>query len=191
MSQSPRPLFREHALKEYMQRHEKDTLPRSVAPPTIIFAWLLLVIALALAGLAWWAQVPAFLPGNGILLFPASGSAVQAEQGVALILLPPSAAGKVRAGLPTKIQIGNSPQQFQRPITRIRGIQSPQAIRQYYGLSGGTASLVAQPALVAEIDLPPGSVNTQDAGSDLAVQVQVGEQRVISLLPGLNQLIGE
>ena len=144
-----------------------------------------------MVGLAWWAQVPAMLPASGILLFPNKGNATQAGKAVALVLLPPDAEKQVRTGLPAQIQIGNLPQHFQRSITKIRGIQSPQAIRQYYDLNGGNAIAVAQPALVAEIDFPPGSVNARNAGSELVVQIQIGEQRVLSLLPGLNQLIGE
>jgi len=36
MSQAQRPLFREHALKHYLQKREKDILPRLVSPPTFI-----------------------------------------------------------------------------------------------------------------------------------------------------------
>ena len=88
MSQSPRPLFREHALKEYMQRREKDILPRSVAPPTILFVWILLVLTLTMTFLAWWTQVPIEVSGNGLLLYPSTLQTSGSHQGMILAFLP-------------------------------------------------------------------------------------------------------
>ena len=57
-------LFRERAIKEYMQRREKDVLPRLMAPSVLIFLYLLLLLILLAGLLVWWEVVPLFTTGS-------------------------------------------------------------------------------------------------------------------------------
>ncbi len=57
-------LFREKAIKEYMQRREKDVLPRMMAPSILIFLYLLLLLLLLAGLLVWWEVVPVFTTGS-------------------------------------------------------------------------------------------------------------------------------
>ena len=59
-----RSLFRERAIKEYMQRREKDVLPRLMAPSILIFLYLLLLLLLLAGLLVWWEVVPVFTTGS-------------------------------------------------------------------------------------------------------------------------------
>jgi hypothetical protein len=189
MSQSPRPLFREHALKEYMQRREKDVLPRSVAPPTMLFVWLLLLITLTLLFLTWETRVPTFISGSGLLLFPTSSTNTQTSEMV-LAFLPPASLPKLHPGLLVQIQFGSSTQHIQRSITHVLPtIQSPQSIRQKYALDASSGALITQPEAVAEIQLS--NLDTRYADSQVTIQVQVGQQKVLSLIPGFDRLIGD
>jgi hypothetical protein len=54
MSQSQRPLFREHAMQHYLQKREKDILPHFVSPPVFVCAWILLSLAVAVGLLVAW-----------------------------------------------------------------------------------------------------------------------------------------
>ena len=46
MALSPRPIFRERAMKQYIQRRQKDVIPRLIAPPLFLLLWVLLGLLL-------------------------------------------------------------------------------------------------------------------------------------------------
>ena len=57
LSKSQNEIFRASALRQRLQKHEKDVLPHLVAPPLFVFLWMLLgllliVMALLLPGLS-------------------------------------------------------------------------------------------------------------------------------------------
>ena len=63
----PRSLFRERALAQYQQRQQRAMLPQLVSPPVFLCSWILLSLLVLAAGLAWWARVPIFVSGSGVL----------------------------------------------------------------------------------------------------------------------------
>jgi uncharacterized RDD family membrane protein YckC len=46
MTASPRSIFRERAIKQYVQGRQKDVLPHLIAPPIFLLLWVLLVLLL-------------------------------------------------------------------------------------------------------------------------------------------------
>jgi hypothetical protein len=68
MPGSNQPLFRSNAIKHYMQREEKHTLPRFISLPITIFLWALLALFLAAGVLVWSEQVPTYATTQGIVV---------------------------------------------------------------------------------------------------------------------------
>ena len=88
---TPRRLYRAQALEQYARRREKDVLPRSVAPPVVLFLWVLLGLLVAATILAWQARVPTYALASGVIVQQVDGGAM------AVIFVPASPPPAVRA----------------------------------------------------------------------------------------------
>ncbi len=180
MAMSKRGIFRNKALKYYMQSQERDILPRIVAPPVFLFLWILLGLLLASTVLAWLAHVPTSVAGSGVILDQKQAPS-NYSGAVAALFLPTTASGLVRPGQPVQVQIGTDAPLTATLLTVEPGVQSPSEIRATY------AQVVAEPSVVVLISLGPGISVQVYADSLIHAQVQVGSQRVLSLLSGIGQ----
>src|ERR1051326_3728926 len=167
---------------------EKDVVPRLISWPIIVCLWVLLGVLLAAGFFVWFAQVPTFVSGSGIILTSdAPTDTLQSEYGnmVAIMFLPPDQSAQVQAGQPVDMQIGSTSTYIQGTVAQVEpGITSPDAARQRYGLNGTSALLVTQPSVVVTITLDPGLSSTAYAGSLLTARVETGSQRLVALLLG-------
>jgi hypothetical protein len=192
MTKAARSIFRDEAIKSYIQRQEKEVLPQLVAPPVFLFLWILLGLLLLTAGLAWVAQVPTYLEGSGIIVEQPPPSATGPSEAVALIFLPAPTASTVRTGLPVQVQLGSTEPALTKKIEQVEpGVLSPSAVRTRYALPSSVSSLLTQPVVVVSVRLGPSILAQRYAGSVVSAQVQVSSRRVLSLVPGFEQLIGE
>jgi hypothetical protein len=174
ISQQKSSIFREEALQRYIRSREKSILPRFTAPPILLFFWCLLVIFLLGGAFSWFEQVPVYATGGGVV--PNSGSNV-------LIFIPYSPSLALHVGEPVQVQLASNGTQLSGKVTSADLHQfSPAQIRQRYQVQ------VAGPAVVVTVSLGPSFSAQTYAGSVLSAQVQVGSQRLISFLPGLNGL---
>ncbi len=80
MGQPRRQLFRESALKHYMQKREKDVLPRLISIPMFVGLWVLLFVFIGVGVLVSFGEVPVFANGPGVVLTQ-NKSAQQGQQG--------------------------------------------------------------------------------------------------------------
>jgi hypothetical protein len=51
MTQSQRPLFRDHAINYHLRKKQKDVLPHLIAPPVFVFLWIVLIVFLIIMAL--------------------------------------------------------------------------------------------------------------------------------------------
>jgi hypothetical protein len=186
-----KPIFRQSAITAYKRSIEKDVVPHLVSWPLIVCLWLLLAVFLAAGCFAWYAKVPVYVSGSGIIL--AQGGMLQPEYGkmVAIIFLPPDQSAQVRVGQPVDLQIGSTGMDVKSTVVQVEpGIMSPAAVRQHYQLDGASTLLITQPSIVAFVR--PGTVlpATTYAGSLLTAKVEVGSQSLLALLTGLGQFLG-
>ena len=184
-------IFRERALMAYRRGREKDVVPRLISWPIIVCLWLLLGVLIAAGFLAWYVQVPTYVDGSGIIL--GRGDMLQPADGepVAVVFLPPHQSAHMRVGLPADIQIGSAGVHVRGTIARVEpGITSPTAARKRYRLDSTGALLVTQPRIVVIIRLGTTLPATAYAGSLLTAKVEVGFQRLLTLLPGLGEFLG-
>jgi hypothetical protein len=191
MSQAQRPLFREHALKHYLQRREKDILPRLVSPPIFICGWFLLCLVVAVGMVAWLEKVPVFVNGSGIVLAQRHGN-VSSRGGMVRIFLPAREASLVHVGEASLLQVGMTGPSFTSAIVRVEsGLFSPDDLHKRYGFNYDGMPAVTEPSIAVDVRVDPSVPARLYAGSPVSAQIQIGTRRVVSLLPGFDGLIGD
>ncbi|HZO73022.1 MAG TPA: hypothetical protein VFB60_12545 [Ktedonobacteraceae bacterium] len=190
MSHDRRSLFREDAIRRYMQRREKDVFPRLVSPPVFLCAWLLFGLLLLAGLVAWWAEIPTFVDGSGIVLTPEQTRRFPNAATSILIFLPQVYAAQIHTGQPVRIQVDADEPEILSRIEHIEpGIISPAAARQRYALDSEEGQAIDQPSIVILAQPRQKLDSSVYAGSLVQAQVQVGSRRVLSLFPGLDGLM--
>jgi hypothetical protein len=192
MAVSKRSIFRGKALEHYAASRQKDVLPRLVSPPVFVFFWILLALLIVGGIVAWLTRVPTYIVGSGVVLDQGIVQGNQASGGaVAVVFLPANRTMHVRVGQVVLLQIGSSGTQLSYKVNQvIPGVISPSDARRRYQLDSTTGQIITGPSFVLTVNLGAAFPAQQYAGSMVSAQVQAGSQRVLSLLPGLGQLIG-
>ena len=184
MVKSRRPIFRESAMKQYLQRREQDILPYTVSPPVFACSWIVLVLFLTLGLLAWSADLPTVVTTAGIVT-QTMGQQTSSTGGnaQALVFFPASNAPQLHAGQPIQIQIGATGPHLNSRITQVEpGIISPTDARSRYGLDTGSAQVLTEPSVVVIVNLDPTISARTYAGTTISAQVQVGSHSLLSQL---------
>jgi len=190
MAQRKRPIFRQKALKQYAQSSEKTILPRTLTPPVFVCFWILLGLLVTAGILAWLEQVPTVITGSGVI--QSIQTRREGPQITAYIFLPANTASSVQTGQPVRLQIGSTGQQITSTVSTVESvIISPAEASQRFALGSSTLQVISEPSVVVTIQLGTASSTHNLVGSIVHAQVQVGTQRVLSLLPGFNALLGE
>lgn len=186
-----RPIFREEALKQYMRKQEKDVLPRFISPPVFLCIWALLFLCIIAIFLAWWTQIPFFVNGPGIVQAADTSARENNHTAIVFVFLPATDARSVHAGLPVQLQVTSAGPRFPGTIASVTSAPlSPDDIRKRYALGDAASQLPSQPAIVLIVK-PEVALSYQTyAGSLVSARIQVGSQRVLSLLPQVGNLIG-
>jgi hypothetical protein len=185
------PIFRQNAVKHYMQSREKDTLPRFISLPIALFLWALLVLLLVVGLLAWYEQIPTYATGQGAVLSSRYMSHYTDQGAVAAAFFTVDQAKHLHAGQSVAVSFtASSASTLKGIVLAVDAAVSPDNAISHYGLSSTMALSITQPSVVAIIKLDAVSSSLY-AGSTLTANVRVGSRRIISLLPGIGSLWGE
>ncbi len=180
------PIFRDKALKHYMQNRKKDVLPNFSSVPTAIFAWLLLVLLLATGLVAIYGQVPVSVTGEGLVLGAGNASPAGSNGAVMLAFFPTSVAAQLHAGQSAKIQVVGSSVELTSVIAQVEpGVSSPAAVLERYGQKTSSPTQAQQQTVVALLKPTANVPVTTYIGSALIVQVNAGSQSLFSAISGL------
>jgi hypothetical protein len=180
-----RQIFRESALKHYIQIQEKDVVLRILPVPAAVFLWVLLGFLFMAGMFTWNERIPTYVSGSGIVQATSGGDAV------AVIFLPAEQATALHSGMPVQIHVGATGPQVQSTILEVdQDITSPETARRTYQLEGESSSLVTEPTTVIVARLGATVPARIYAGSSLTANVEVGSQRILSILPGIGKLVG-
>lgn len=178
-----RAIFRESAVQRYIQRREKDILPRLLRPPVFIFLWILLILGLLAGLVAWNIRVPVYTGAPGVMLPDKVAGHLEA-----LLFVPENQQFTVRPGQAVILQIGASGPRLQQTITSVTAqALSPVQIRTNYALTNSLGLVVSQPSLVAVVVFPTNPAFQGYAGSLVGANIQIGTRSALSLLPVLFQ----
>jgi hypothetical protein len=192
MSLEKRPLFREHAMQQYMQRREKDILPRLVKPPTFLLCWLFFALLVGAGVITWEERIPVFVNGTGVVSAQTNQPASGDNEISTTVFLPASGSQQIRNGSPGIIQFGSTGQSFSGRVLRIEpGVLSSGEAQNRYQLSCSATHTFTEPMIAVDMSLKlPSSLHIAP-GTAIQAQMQTGSKRILSLLPGLDGLTGE
>jgi hypothetical protein len=105
VSYVPRQIFREHALRHYMQKNEQSVLPKTISPFVFTCCWIVLCLTILAGFLIWSIPVPNYLNTLGMPI--AQGSSASTTQTTTILaFFPLSAQAYIRSG--QIVQIGGS-----------------------------------------------------------------------------------
>jgi hypothetical protein len=187
MKTSHRSIFRDDAVRRYVESREKSVLPRLISPRIFIYLWLLLGLLGVSSIIAWFTRVPVYASGSAVVVRWKSHKNTP-EDIVVAAFFPPQYLPKLRSPQNLFLRfdaIGNGG--VYRSVIAIKPqISSPDVIQKQFALPFGTAQKITQPAVVVIAQLQPiptGSSASTYLGSVGHADVEVGSQSAISLLP--------
>ena len=184
--QNNQSIFRNEALQRYISSREESVLPRFVRPKIFLFLWILTGLLIVACGVAWYAQLPVYVTGQGIVI-QGRGNHLQM-----LVLVSAENAA------PTKQSriwlIAPDGKRHEQMIKRIeKTVQSPQSIYQNYSeYATSLTEITKYPSwlAVSSFELTDETLS-QDSylGSQYKVDVEIGSQRLITLFPFVGRFL--
>lgn len=181
-----RSIFRQRAIDKYVQRRELHVILRLVSPPMFVFLWVLLLLTVCAGVLVWSIQQPILVQGKGVVVQQKMNNT---QRVIVLLLLPPDQQANLKVGQPVSVTIASTGMTFKSSIETVEdGVMSPAAISTQVNLQLPLAPTIAGPSIVAIAPVQPTSQASTYVGSQCQVQVQIGSQSALSLLPGFNNV---
>jgi hypothetical protein len=175
-----RSIFRQSAIEAHRRRRERDIVPRLIAAPVIACAWLLIATLAAAAVVAWSVRVPTYTDASGVVV----------GERAAVLFASPGDAARMTSGRRVGGQLGSSGRPVDGVVTTIgAGPIGPETARRRYRIGGG-APLITEPATAVRVRLDDVLPRQRYAGSRLTARVQVGSERLLSLLRGVVTFFG-
>jgi hypothetical protein len=190
MAALDRSIFRNRAIEKYVQKHERHVILRLVSPPMFMCLWALLLLAVGAGALVWSIQQPIVVQGKGIVVQQKATNGKAVQKIIVLLLLPPDQQANLKVGQSVNIVIASTNITFKSTIEQVEaGVMSPVTISTQFNLQQSLAQTLSGPSLVATAAVEPMSQAQTYLGSQCQVQVQVGSESALSLLPGFNNLL--
>lgn len=181
-----RPIFRDAAIKYYMQSREKTVLPRFVSPPVFTLLWIFFALCIIAALLAWNIQIPTYIASTGFVTGPDQpATTTSQEQTRVMLFIPAGSFTLLKNGQTVQIQLPGGGPPVTRTVTALGPVLSPADVLKLFGLP-----LTAAPTGLAVVALGPTSSWHIYLRSLVSAQIRVGSSRVLSFIPGLDRLIG-
>lgn len=186
MSTTRRAIFRDEAIRQYIQGRERDILPSYVTPTMFLFIWVVVFFFIIVGLMTWSMRVPVYVSGVGTIV-----ERYQSNEILAVILLSPDQHPKIRRGQLVQLQIGTTDTRLKQTVAFVEPtVMSPSAARQRYGFDNALSLPVTQPSTVVVVTLDRHLVTSLYRGSLVQAEIQVGSQRVFSFLPIVGSLAG-
>jgi hypothetical protein len=96
-SYTPRQIFREHALQQYIQKNEKTVLPKTISPFVFTCCWIALALSMLAGFLIWSIPVPNYLDTIGMPTLQGSSTNTAYTKNI-LVFFPLSAQAYIKPG---------------------------------------------------------------------------------------------
>jgi hypothetical protein len=189
---SERQIFREHALQQYLQKREKEVIPHIISPSLFTCLWIVFSVFLVTALLTLMEPLPKYISSSGVVVGQREAYKGQRDDLVILAFLPIASRKQFHVGQHVLVQTRRNEHPFTGTIQHIEArIQSPADIQQRYLQKRGVSLDNVRPSLIAEVRLEQSlRLAHDDEGSVVTLQINVGSQSVLALLPGIGPLFG-
>lgn len=196
-----RQIYRAEALQRYNDRLEKTVLPRPVSTPWLLLFWTCCGLLLLCTALLWSARFPVYTDAVGVVVAPSAGMN-HAHELVVAAFLPAESAQHVAVNQRAILHLLGSaedsrpagPEDPPGTVDKVTGIVaalepealSPAMARTRYGLDGSTGLLVKERVVVATIPLEAPATDLLGSVGD--VQIEIGTESGLALIPGIGRL---
>lgn len=190
-----RSIFRDDAVRRYIESREQSVLPRLVSPQIFLYLWTLLGLIAITSTIAWFAKIPVYASGAAVVTNWQSQAEGMGKEPVVAVFLPPQYLSRLRPKQKLFLKFAGMGERFSWTILTVDSeIRSPDSIQKQFALSPSAAQAITQPVVVAiarwEIAPKQLSANVY-LGSLGRAEVEIGSQQAISLLPMVGQLFAE
>lgn len=178
-------IFRTEAVRRYVESQERSVLPRLVSPPTFLYLWSLLGLLAASTAIAWSVKIPSYISGSAAVTRLRSEG--RSSQPVAVAFFPPQYLSKLQASQKLFLKLDRPGESRLKLSILSVQILSPKAIQKQFALNPS----IDEPAVavIASWELAPSELPlTAYLGTSGRAEVEIGTERVISLLPMLPEL---
>lgn len=186
-----RSIFRTEAVERHIAAREKSIWPRFIRPRVFLFLWILFGLLLLAGGLTWLAQVPIYASGRAVI---AQANPATSEGEVTMIaFLVPSVLEleRLEAGESIYLFLQEESEPVELVISEVEPqVLTPEMVQEKFLLTDELMQFVIGPAAVVQIRSPAQLDNkpiTTHVGLSYRVDVEIGSQRVVSLIPYLGQ----
>jgi len=187
-----RSIYRDDALLRYARGKDKSILPRFISTYTVAWLWIFLALILAGGLVTCLVRVPIYVSGPAIVIEAAAHGHITPQKFVMVAFLPADSLSHLHVGQNLFVNIDKKTDQLSRPIIAVEPeVSSPHKARRDFLLYGELALAITQPVAVAIAQLEPlpsSQPASSFAGSMYPVSVEIGSQRLISLLPLMDRL---
>lgn len=182
-----RPIFRPEAVRRYVASRDQAVLPPVGVPQTALFVWLLLMLFVLSAGVAWYARVPRYLSGTALVV-ERSATTSQPPTVDVVGLFPPDHLAQLSAGQRVVLRFDITEQRTQQAYVRAEPeLLSRIATIERFGLTAATDALAHESVAVVPLEIDRAAVSGAQIGR---ADVAVGTRRLIELLPLVGPLVG-
>lgn len=189
-----RSIFRDTAIRHYVQGRAKSVLPQFVSPRATTLLWVCAGVLLGCGLLAWLIRIPVYASGVGVVIEsipPRAGEVHEADRLV--VFLPAKELSKLRVGQRLFWSFDKTGKRVSRNLAEIETeVSSPTAVQTRFKLMGAAAAVITKPVVIAFVNIEPVPGNlpaSTYAGSVYRVEVEVGKMRAISLLPFMSRFL--
>ncbi len=187
-SATPRQIFRTHALQHYMQKNEKNVLPRTISPLVFACCWIALTLTIVAGFLTWSIPVPNYLDTLGIPIAQGSPNTDATRTTTVLVFFPLSAQPYIQPRQAVQVSGNNIDSILTGRITHVDPSHLNTAgLGKQYALKPEMAQfLPAANVFVATVTLAQAIPLHNDTSYRVIVRYQQGTRRALSLLLDLS-----
>lgn len=191
MTDRGRSIFRADAMKWYLQAQEETVLPKNISPRTFLCLWILIGLLLLSLLLAWFATVPVYTSGPAIVADLGDTSQGIPNQIALVAFFPAEDHGRLRTGQTLLVHLDRVRECSKQKIVAVEeDIHSPDMALNRFARGSNAALAIRRPVSVALAHFDPPSTDPASTfiGSVYRADIEVGSQRVITLIPFIGKL---
>lgn len=172
-------LFRQEALREYIEGHEETILPRLFSPHIFVILWILVVLFLLTTVLFVFARFPNTVYGSAIVLPSYQTNSIKDHEISVIILLPETVASNIGKGQTFVMQTSDPAVHMTFLIMNLEPASNLDATISLYPTNAADQAILVSARMVSNTNAAGG---LESLNGLYNIKVRIGEFRIYSLL---------